>query len=71
MTLPDERYRAIHQTREFLIACLNPKETPRLPKAIRHKAYYLLKHFPTTLDLDQLEQKAPKILHKKRFVDPS
>ena len=46
MTLPDERSRAIMQTRAFLRELLDPKKTPRVPRAIRHRAYYCLKHYP-------------------------
>ena len=44
MTLPDERYRAVNNTAQFLKDLLDPKVTPRIPKDIRHKAYSCLRH---------------------------
>lgn len=46
MTLPEERRKAIIMTREFLRELLDPKKTPRVPKAIRKRAYWCLKHYP-------------------------
>ncbi len=59
MTLPDERYRAIVKARDFLRDLMDPKKTPRIPKAIRHRAYWCLRHFPCEL---HLEEKCPEIL---------
>lgn len=47
MTMPDERTRAVINTRKFLSDLLNSKATPKVPKEIREKAYRLLKHYPT------------------------
>lgn len=60
MTLPNERTRAIRQTREFLMDLLNPKKTPKVPKEIRQRAYWALKHFPSDLDLDYAADGAPE-----------
>lgn len=51
MTLPSERRRSISNTREFLRKLLNPRETPRVPKAVRKEAYWCLRHFPSVLDM--------------------
>jgi len=51
MTLPDERTRSVQKAREFLRRLLDPKQTPKIPKAIRKEAYWVLKHFPSDLDL--------------------
>lgn len=59
MTLPDERSRAIVQTRDFLRDLLNPKKTPKVPKAIRRQAYWCLKHFPSELDINTAAKKSP------------
>lgn len=56
MTLPDERYRAVNLTREFLFELIDPKKTPKLPKYIRQKAYTLLKHYPYS-DQYELDEK--------------
>lgn len=50
MTLPNERTNAILNTRRFLLSLLDPKKTPRVPKAIRREACQLLKHYPNTFD---------------------
>lgn len=46
MTLPDERYNALQNTRNFLRDLLDPKQTPRVPREIRRQAYWCLKHYP-------------------------
>jgi hypothetical protein len=51
MTLPDERYRAIRQTREFLRDLLDPRKTPKVPKEIRQRASRALRHFPSEYDM--------------------
>ena len=38
MTLPDERYRAVVQTRRFLLDLCISDHTPRVPKLIRQTA---------------------------------
>lgn len=53
MTLPDERRRAVVNTREFLRSLLDPKKTPKVPKSIRAEARYLLKHYPWDMHLDE------------------
>jgi hypothetical protein len=52
MTLPVERTYAVLNTRRFLLALCNPKETPKVPQEIRKQARHCLKHFPSGLDLD-------------------
>ena len=44
--MPNERFYAIRNTREFLVELMDPKKTPKVPKEIRLKAYYAIKHFP-------------------------
>lgn len=53
MTLPDERYRAVVQTRRFLLDLCNPEHTPRIPKLIRDTARSMLRHYPTDWDMQQ------------------
>ena len=65
MTLPDERYRAIQRTRHFLMSLMDPKETPRVPRAIRGQAYSLLRHYPSDYDLDRLSEKSPDVIIEK------
>lgn len=62
MTLPNERYRSLVQAKEFLRTLLDPKLTPRVPKAIRKEAYWRLRHFPSTYELETIAKKCPKLL---------
>lgn len=64
MTLPNERYRAVNNAREFLRSLLDPKQTPKVPKAIRQQAYWVLKHYPGEYDMVQAADKTPKIFNK-------
>lgn len=54
MTLPDERLRALHAAREFLVALLTPSDTPKVPKDIRRWASRVLKHYPGPFDLERM-----------------
>ena len=51
MTLPDERYRAVMQTRRFLLDLCNSDHTPRVPKLVRQTARDLLRHYPSDWDM--------------------
>lgn len=64
MTLPDERYRSIKQTREFLWR-LAGGEYPRTPRAVRQEAHALLRHFPSSFDLSELERAAPHVVQQR------
>lgn len=64
MTLPNERSRAIHNTREFLRALLDPKKTPRLPTKLRKEAYYCLKHFPHDFEINDVADSHPDTFGK-------
>ena len=68
MTLPDERFRSIHKTEEFLESLLNPKRTPRVPKEIREQARQCLRHYPSYHNLKELERAAPFVV-KERMED--
>jgi hypothetical protein len=72
MTLPDERYRAVKNTMEFLIR-LSAGEYPRVPKAVREEARSLLRHYPNTWDMQRAAEGAPEIFQERmedlhRFV---
>lgn len=62
MTLPVERYRSIHIVREFLRSLLDPKKTPRVPKDVRIKAYWCLKHYPGAWEAFKIAQGCPTLL---------
>jgi len=52
MTTQDESLRAVDNTRLFLLALLDPKRTPGVPRTIRQWASRLAKHYPNSaLDL--------------------
>lgn len=65
MTLPDERYRAVRQTREFLWRLADPKSTPGIPKAIRDQAQGLLRHYPSDWDMDRAAAAAPDVFQQQ------
>ena len=65
MTLPDERYRSLIQTKKFLYSLMNSKETPRVPKIIRQQAHSLLRHWPDNYHLDLMTEEMPQYFAKK------
>ena len=65
MTLPDERYRAVVQTRRFLLDLCNPQHTPRIPKLIRDTARSMLRHYPDDYDMKKTAQTSPDIFAER------
>jgi hypothetical protein len=65
MTLPDERYRAVQQTKQFLADLCSSQRTPRVPKDIRQRANSLLRHFPSDWDMDQASRACPEIFQHR------
>jgi hypothetical protein len=65
MTLPDERYRAVVQTRRFLLDLCNPQHTPRVPKIIREHARAMLRHYPSDYDMTRTAQSSPDIFAER------
>jgi hypothetical protein len=65
MTLPDKRYRAVVQTKKFLIDLCSPKRTPRVPKDIRQLANSLLRHYPSDWDMTIASQQAPDLFAER------
>lgn len=63
MTLPDERYRAVERTKQFLLNLIDPKKT-KVPKQIRLTALSLLKHYPNGYEMDIVSDKCPDIFSK-------
>ena len=51
MTLPDERTRAVLWAREFLSRLIDPRQTPRVPRAVRQEALSVLRHYPHECDM--------------------
>jgi len=62
MTLPDERYRAVIQTRKFLEELLT---TPRLPSAVKNTARWCLRHYPTDWDMKVATRDCPDIFQER------
>lgn len=65
MTLPDERYRAVIQTRRFLLDLCNPQHTPRVPKLIREHARSMLRHYPSDWDMQQAASASPHVFAER------
>ena len=73
MTLPDERYRAVVQTRRFLLDLCNKEHTPKVPKLVRETARAMLRHYPSDWDMNKAAQTSPDIFQERmedlhRFV---
>ena len=64
MTLPDERYRAVTHTEQFLLR-LAGGEIPRVPKAVREEARRLLRHYPSEYYVRMLAEARPDIIQEK------
>lgn len=64
MTLPDERYRALKQSRKLLEELCDPGKTPRVPSIIRDRARTILRHYPMDMQLDELAENSPELLEK-------
>ena len=65
MTLPDERYRAVVQTRRFLLDLCNSDHTPRVPKLVRETARSMLRHYPSDYDLQIAALGAPEVFQER------
>jgi len=65
MTLPDERYRAVVQTRRFLLDLTNPKHTPGVSTLIRETAHSMLRHYPSDYDMKEAADKLPEIFAER------
>lgn len=65
MTLPDERYRAIKWAETFLASIANPRGIPRIPLHVRREAQSILRHYPSSWDLERLSRASPDVLQKE------
>ena len=59
--MPIERTWAIKNTKQFLLDLMDPKKTPRVPKAIRLEAYRCLRHYPGDYYMEQAQQLATEV----------
>lgn len=55
MTTDEERIRTLHRTREFLVSLMFPQQTPKVPRIVRERAYRLLKHYPMSVEIDNID----------------
>mgnify|MGYP003337689871 CR=1 FL=1 len=69
MTLPDERYRALKQSKKLLEELCDPGKTPRVPSIVRDRARGALRHFPNDFELDRIADQCPEYLDKLSFMD--
>ncbi len=69
MTKPEDRYRALKQSRKLLEELCDPGKTPRVPSIIRDRARGILRHYPSDHDLDQLATNNPEMLEKLTVND--
>jgi hypothetical protein len=53
MTLPEQELAALKRARRFLFDLLDPKVTPRVPRAVRDRASRCLRHFPYEVILEE------------------
>lgn len=60
MTLPNERFRAVVSTEDFL-AALARRAYPRTPGDVALEAQRLLRHYPTRLEMRETAKKCPLI----------
>ena len=65
MTMPDERFRAVLYAEEFLRALSNPSITKRVPKEIRQRARGILRHYPSTWDMQRAADGAPDVFAER------
>jgi hypothetical protein len=65
MTLPDERYRAVVQAQEFLIALSDSNIIKRIPKDVRQRARGILRHYPSPWDMQQAAETSPHVFAER------
>lgn len=61
VTLPDERFRAVVRTRDFLRDLCDSTATPRVPKDIRQQAAWCLRHYPDTWEMQKAAEACPDV----------
>ena len=63
--MPDERFRAVLYAEEFLRAIADPSITKRIPKEIRQRARGILRHYPSTWDMQIAAEGAPEVFAER------
>lgn len=64
MTLPFERYRAMKCGYQLLLDLQDPKKTPKVPKSIRQRASWVLRHYPYEYHFDLISDALPNEFEK-------
>ncbi|WP_082536640.1 MULTISPECIES: BPSL0761 family protein [unclassified Roseateles] len=59
MTTPDERTRALLQTREFLLQLVASDQIPSVSEEVRRQARHLLRHYPGPMELNWAHRALP------------
>lgn len=65
MTMPDERYRSVMQTLQFLTDLCTTDGYKRVPKEIRQEARRLLRHYPSAWDMKQVAATNPNVFQER------
>jgi len=63
MTLPDERYRSVMETKKFLLSILNTRSG--LSKDMKEQARWCLRHYPSEYDMDRASEGSPEIFQRR------
>jgi hypothetical protein len=66
VTTPDERTRALLETKTFLQSLMSSEETPGVPEQVRRDARWLLRHFPNALELHSAHLACPRLFAATR-----
>lgn len=61
MTEPHQRTRSLLKTRYFLEELTSARDTPRVPKHVRHAARQLLLHYPGFDEIESAHKTLPKV----------
>lgn len=67
MTTPEERYRAIKQSKKLLEDLCDPGKTPRIPSIVRERARGVLRHYPSEYEFEQMARHCPELLDTEPF----
>lgn len=68
MTLPDERFRALKQSKKLLEELCDPGKTPRVPGIVRERARGVLRHYPNDYDLERMANSCPELLDTESSI---
>jgi excinuclease UvrABC nuclease subunit len=63
MTLPDERYRAVIETKKFLESIITTRSG--LSKEMKETARWCLRHYPSEYDLDRVSENSPDVFQRR------